>query len=161
MNITAITATDWNTFKGQTVILETTKGEAITGSLISLNSKGWNVKDDEGRTITRTEAVTTSLVAVTADVDADADELEMIEDDAEELDFDTDYQDTDEAQDERDNADLPEGDGHTTAELAALFDTSARALRVQLRKLGLGVGKGRRYYLTDDELTTVRQALKV
>lgn len=35
----------------------------------------------------------------------------------------------------------------TTAELAAIFDTSAKALRVELRRLGLGVGKGRTYGL--------------
>jgi len=148
MNATTITPANWNDYKGATVILDTAKGEAITGTLISLNSKGWNVKDDEGRTITRTENVTTSLVTA-ADADADVEELDF-EDDA-----DLDIEDDDDAAD----VDMPEGDGHTTAELAELFNTSARALRVQLRKLGLGVGKGRRYYLTDDELNTVRQAI--
>jgi hypothetical protein len=150
MNATTITPANWNDYKGATVILDTAKGEAITGTLISLNSKGWNVKDDEGRTITRTENVTTSLVtAADADVDADVEELDFDDDDA-----DLDIEDDDAA-----DVDMPEGDGHTTAELAQLFNTSARALRVQLRKLGLGVGKGRRYYLTDDELNTVRQAI--
>lgn len=50
-------------------------------------------------------------------------------------------------------------DGYTTAALAAIFDTNAKALRVVLRRLGLGVGKGRRYALdlTDelrDKITT-------
>ena len=36
----------------------------------------------------------------------------------------------------------------TTAALAALFDTDRKALRVELRRVGLGVGKGRTYGLT-------------
>lgn len=51
-------------------------------------------------------------------------------------------------------------EGLTTAELADMFETSARALRVRLRKLGLGVGKGRRYHLTDAELTLVRASVE-
>lgn len=50
-------------------------------------------------------------------------------------------------------------DGMTTAELAELFDTSAKALRVTLRSLGLGVGKGRRYHLTRPQVKQVRDAL--
>lgn len=153
MNTTTITPANWNDFKGATVILDTVKGETVTGSLISLNSKGWNVKDDAGRTITRTEATTASLITVT---DATED-LEDIDLNFEEIDLDDDL----EIEDDAANVDMPEGDGHTTAELAALFNTSARALRVQLRKLGLGVGKGRRYYLTDEELATVREAITV
>lgn len=45
---------------------------------------------------------------------------------------------------------VDEGDALTTAELAVIFNTSAKALRVQLRKLGLGVGKGSRYALPRD-----------
>lgn len=41
-------------------------------------------------------------------------------------------------------------DALTTAELAVIFNTNAKALRVQLRKLGLGVGKGSRYALPRD-----------
>lgn len=51
-------------------------------------------------------------------------------------------------------------EGLTTAELADMFETTARALRVRLRKLGLGVGKGRRYHLTDAELTLVRASVE-
>lgn len=53
-----------------------------------------------------------------------------------------------------------EGEGYTSADLAEMFDTSARALRVRLRKLGLGVGKGRRYALTDEDLATVRTSIE-
>lgn len=158
MNTTTITPANWNDSKGATVILRTVKGETITGTLISLNSKGWNVKDDAGRTITRTEAVTVSLELETWSLVNDATEaFEDIDLNFEEIDLDD--ADDLEIEDDATDADMPEGDGHTTAELAALFNTSARALRVQLRKLGLGVGKGRRYYLTDEELATVREAI--
>lgn len=45
-------------------------------------------------------------------------------------------------------AGMGDDDALTTAALAALFDTSAKALRVELRRLGLGVGKGHTYALT-------------
>lgn len=48
------------------------------------------------------------------------------------------------------DADDDEDGALTTAELAVIFDTNAKALRVQLRKLGLGVGKGSRYALPRD-----------
>jgi hypothetical protein len=51
-------------------------------------------------------------------------------------------------------------EGMTTAELADMFETTARALRVRLRKLGLGVGKGHRYALTDAELALVRSSVE-
>jgi hypothetical protein len=52
-------------------------------------------------------------------------------------------------------------DGYTTAALAAIFDTQAKALRVVLRSLGLGVGKGRRYNLdlTEDLKAKIRDGL--
>lgn len=50
-------------------------------------------------------------------------------------------------------------DGLTTAALAVIFDTNAKALRVTLRSLGLGVGRGRRYHLTATQVETVRDAL--
>jgi hypothetical protein len=54
-----------------------------------------------------------------------------------------------------------DGDGYTTAALAVIFDTNAKALRVVLRKLGLGVGKGRRYNLelTEDLKSNIRTGL--
>ena len=149
MNIN-LTPANWDTFKGATVTLVTEKA-TFTGTLISLNSKGWNIKEDiTGRVITRTASVVTEISTVEDDTFEDAD-LNF-----EELDLDMQDEDL-EVEDDAD--DMPEGDGHTTAELAAMFETSARALRVQLRKLGLGVGKGHRYNLTDEELTTVREAL--
>lgn len=59
--------------------------------------------------------------------------------------------------------DVPTADeveGYTTAELSEMFDTSARALRRRLRALSMGVGKGRRYHLTDAQLATVRTSIE-
>src|SRR5688500_7410587 len=57
-------------------------------------------------------------------------------------------------------ADSAEPTVYTTAELAAIFDTNARALRVELRRLGLSVGKGRRYAFTSNDVANLRSALK-
>lgn len=51
-------------------------------------------------------------------------------------------------------------DGYTSADLAEMFGTSARALRRRLRALSMGVGKGNRYALTDAELATVRKSIE-
>lgn len=50
-------------------------------------------------------------------------------------------------------------DGMTTAELAAMFDMEAKALRVQLRAMGAGVGKGRRYLFDAEDVAKVRTFL--
>lgn len=59
---------------------------------------------------------------------------------------------------EVDGDDIPE-DGMTTADVAAMFDMEAKELRVHLRKLGLGVGKGRKYGLGADDVRAVRDHL--
>lgn len=46
----------------------------------------------------------------------------------------------------------------TTAEMAAIFDTNAKALRVVLRKMDLGVGKGKRYTLHRSDVPAIREA---
>jgi hypothetical protein len=51
-------------------------------------------------------------------------------------------------------------DGYTSADLAEMFDTSTRALRRRLRALSMGVGKGRRYNLSDDQLNIVRVSIE-
>jgi hypothetical protein len=48
---------------------------------------------------------------------------------------------------------------YTTAELAAIFDTSARSLRVQLRRIGVGVGQGHSYRFTATQARAVRAQL--
>jgi hypothetical protein len=47
-------------------------------------------------------------------------------------------------------------DGMTTRELAALVGTYPKALRVVLRSLGLGVGKGRKYSLSASAFDLVK-----
>lgn len=52
-----------------------------------------------------------------------------------------------------------DGDEYTTAELAAAFDMTARALRVELRAMGIGVGKGHTYRFTATEARRVATTL--
>jgi hypothetical protein len=46
--------------------------------------------------------------------------------------------------------------GMSTRDAAALLDMAPKAFRVHLRALGLGVGKGRTYGLTDADVNAVR-----
>lgn len=55
---------------------------------------------------------------------------------------------------------VAELDGCTTKELAEVFGIEAKELRVKLRALGMGVGKGHRYHLTADQVSLVKDALK-
>lgn len=53
----------------------------------------------------------------------------------------------------------PEGDAMTTREVAGIFDMSAKELRVITRKLGLGVGKGKRYAFGPSDVAAIRKHL--
>lgn len=53
-----------------------------------------------------------------------------------------------------------DGQTYTTAELAAALDMTARALRVQLRVMGVGVGQGTRYEFDADEANRVVNILR-
>lgn len=60
------------------------------------------------------------------------------------------------------SADVPEvevAEGMSTADVAAMFDMEAKELRVYLRRLGRGVGKGRKYGLGADDVAAVREAI--
>jgi hypothetical protein len=106
-------------------------GTEVTGDPISVNSKGVNVKvDGKVRSI--------SLKRIDALVtDTDEDDLE-----------------------DEDDVDLAElHDGMTTAELAELLDTTPKELRVSLRALGMGVGKGNKYALSSSAYTAVKNHL--
>lgn len=115
--------------RGSDVTVVLTDGTELTGTFVSVNSKGVNINVD-GKLITRALSRVASVAEIT-----EVDETELEAEDA-------------------------STEGLTTAELADMFEVSARALRVRLRKLGMGVGKGRRYYLTDDELATVRASVE-
>jgi hypothetical protein len=119
-----------------TITLE--DGTEITGDPISVNSKGVNVKVDG-------KVRSFGLKRIAALTNADMDE---------------DDEDTDEDSDEDIYAEL--GEDMTTAELAAHLsdalntDLTPKELRVHLRALGLGVGKGRKYSLTATEYRMVK-----
>lgn len=115
----------------------------VTGTIISINSKGVNLKVADGTTVSR------SLSRVVwVKLDGDDIEVAAAEDGIANLDLPNDQ-----------DALVAELDGATTAELADVFGIAAKELRVTLRSLGMGVGKGRRYHLTADQINTVRTAL--
>jgi hypothetical protein len=115
-------------------------GTAVTGDPISVNSKGVNLKVDGKVRSFGLSRVT----ALTSDLDDEAD--------------------TDEDTDEEIYAML--GEDMTTADLAAALtealgaEITPKELRVHLRALGLGVGKGRKYSLTATEFRMVRDLVK-
>lgn len=160
MNATTATAFI-TTNKGLFVTITKTDGTMIDGFALSVNSKGVNVKDDDGKTFSVALARVASIDLADADYDGDQDG-----------DSDDDNgiygDDTDEGDDEDTDEDIYAelGDGMTTAELAAHLsdalttDLDAKALRVHLRALGLGVGKGRKYSLTATEFRLVRDLVK-
>ena len=108
MNVTDMT-------KGNVYTVTTAKG-SVTGTFVSVNTKGVNLNVD-GKVISR------SLTSIT----------------------DVSTSDT--------------GDAMTTAEVAALFNMTAKELRVQLRAMGIGVGKGRRYGLAAADVAAIRTHL--
>lgn len=116
-----------------TVILA--DGTEITGDPISVNSKGVNIKVDG-----KVRSFGLNRVA--------------------ELVSDMDDTRTEDLTDEEIYAEL--GEDMTTAELAAhlsdalKIDLTPKELRVHLRALGLGVGKGRKYSLTATEYRLVK-----
>lgn len=111
-------------------------GTEITGDPISVNSKGVNLKvDNKVRSfgLNRVDAILT-----TDDLEAEAEVADRMEELANEV-----------------------SDGATTAEVAALIsdylerELTPKELRVHLRALGLGVGKGRKYALSAGEFRAV------
>lgn len=105
---------------GTPVTLTLTDGTTITGTFVSINTKGYNVKTADGKTVSRAVSRVANVVWNTATPDTTDDLFADVDDDT----------------------------ALTTAELAAIFSVSAKALRVGLRAAGLGVGKGRTYGLT-------------
>jgi hypothetical protein len=133
----ASTATDFvATYKGQDVTI-TVADDEVTGALISVNSKGLNLKVD-GKVRSFSLKRIDSIELADADTDGDSDEDIYAE----------------------------LGDGMTTSELAAHLsdalntDLTPKELRVHLRALGLGVGKGRKYSLTATEFRMVRDLVR-
>lgn len=52
-----------------------------------------------------------------------------------------------------------DADGYTTADVAAMVGMDPKALRVVLRALAMGVGKGSRYGLTDADVAAIKAHL--
>lgn len=119
--------------KGTDVRVILVDGTDIVGEAFSVNSKGVNIKIDG-----KTRSIGLARIADLGLEDADTDEDIYAE----------------------------LGDGMTTAELAAhLSDAlnvalTPKELRVHLRALGLGVGKGRKYSLTATEFRLVRDLVR-
>jgi hypothetical protein len=111
------------TDKGTPIRVMTAKGQ-VTGTFVSVNSKGINLMVD-GKLTSRAVSSALSVDYVTQVTDAD--QLAH--------------------------------DGMTTRELAAIVGTEPKALRVALRALGLGVGKGRKYNLPAATLDQVKAHL--
>jgi len=139
--------------KGTEILVVLNDSTTHYGEALSVNSKGVNIKV-EGKT--RSFALSRVDVLEIADLDN-----ELNEDDDTSADWD--IEDA-EMTDEEIYAEL--GEGMTTAELAAhLSDAlevnmTPKELRVHLRALGLGVGKGRKYSLSATEYRMVRDLVK-
>lgn len=181
MNLIDITAANTPdaaaAYKGRDAILTMTDDTTISGTFLSVNSKGWNITVD-GKTVSRgfgrvaMVQITETDCCITGECENDEmdedTEAEFIADMIELGVYEDDEIEVAAAEDGIANLDLPgteldamvaELDGCTTTELAAVFGIEAKELRVTLRALGMGVGKGRRYHLTNDQVTTVREAL--
>jgi hypothetical protein len=50
-------------------------------------------------------------------------------------------------------------DGMTSREVAEIFNMTAKELRVITRRIGLGVGKGRRYMFDTNDVNAIRQTI--
>jgi len=144
--------------KGELATVLLTDGSTLTGELISINSKGINVKDAEGKTISRGLARVqwVEIEGDEMDEDTEADYMADMQE-AGEIDFDD--EDTDAETNTEMDALVAELDGATTAELADVFGMAAKELRVVLRELGMGVGKGHRYHLTAEQIGVVKVRL--
>jgi hypothetical protein len=126
-------------FKGETVSVifnsgHVMEGRDFTGEVISINSKGLNLKIDGKVRSTALRNIAKIVLAneVVEDTETDEDIYAAL------------------------------GDGMSTAELAAHLSDALKVsmtpkeLRVHLRALGLGVGKGRKYSLTATEYRMVK-----
>lgn len=114
-----------NTTKGTMIRVMTAKGQ-VTGTFVSVNSKGINLMVD-GKLTSRAVSSALSVDYVT---EVDADPMDRLA-----------------------------HDGMTTRDLAAIVGTDPKSLRVALRALGLGVGRGRKYHLAARTLDLVKAHL--
>lgn len=160
--ITANTPATAAEYKGLPATITMTNGDVLTGTFLSVNSKGWNLIVD-GATVSRSLSKVT-MVEVTDSIETNDDgsgqELEPLgvcPRDCEDHSVCEDEFHDDESTDQNATDGLvAQLEGATTAELAEAFGIEAKALRVSLRALGMGVGKGRRYHLDAHQIATVK-----
>lgn len=181
----ATTATAFMTAnKGETIIVTLIDGTEIYGNAISVNSKGVNIKNDQDKVQSIGLKRVDMLNLVPGpdaddleddDLDAreirDLNELEVDDEDfndlAAEMMFDdgtvikADDEDVPTLDDKLNGVADEISDGASTTEVAAALsdvlgrELTPKELRVHLRALGLGVGKGRKYVLSVGELRAV------
>lgn len=153
----AFTPTAAAVYKGLDAILTLNDGTTLTGIFLSVNSKGWNITID-GKTVSRGLKTVAKVEIVGTDVPSF---LDIAFDD--EADNDEDFAEGDSTRDLEASRELDalvsELDGATTADLAEVFGMAAKELRVHLRALGMGVGKGHRYHLTANQIKVVKDAI--
>lgn len=116
--------------KGARIVISLTDESLVTGEYISTNSKGVNIRTEDGKVVTR------ALSKIIGDGYANLADRPQAADDT-----------------------LEEGVEYTTRDLANVFHVSAKLLRVHLRAAGLGVGRGRKYLLRKADLADVRTRL--
>jgi hypothetical protein len=135
MSHTHYPAADVNTLnKGELIALRIMwRGvvDTLEGTFVSINSKGINLKVD-GKVISRSMTTVTHVNrVVTVDDDVPNSPVDLFDDNT----------------------------TYTTAELAAALKMSTYDLRVELRKLGMSVGKGHKYGLDGIAARHVHQVL--
>jgi hypothetical protein len=136
MNNTA--ATDFmNDNKGEAIIVFLSDGTRVTGNALSVNSKGVNIKVDGKVRSFGLNRISDLWTVADRKAEEGTDALTDVPEDVQAM----------------------LHDGMTTAELADLIGTTPKELRVTLRALGMGVGKGRKYSLTPSAYVAVRAAI--
>jgi hypothetical protein len=137
MTTTTVVTTFVSENKGELVTIFLADGTTVTGTAISVNSKGVNLKMEDGKTrsfgLSRVKGVGPAS-------DEDIEDYDALDDVPEDI------------------AEMLH-DGMTTSDLADILDTTPKALRVSLRALGMGVGKGRKYSLSPSAYIAVRNHL--
>lgn len=116
---------------GTWVTLITAKGANVVGDFVSVNSKGANVKVD-GKIVSRALSGIIEVVTMVADTTTPDVPADLFAD----------------------------GDTYGAADIAAALDMSSYDLRVILRDLGYGVGKGSRYSFDAGDATNVVRAVR-
>lgn len=144
----ATTATDFiTTNKGTEIIIHLADGSTVLGEALSVNSKGVNVKN-AGKTRSVALSKVADMFIADGDLDDEDEDMEA------------------EVADRMEELANEVSDGATTAEVAALLsdylerEITPKELRVHLRALGLGVGKGRKYALSAGEFRAVVKVLE-